>query len=75
MAAPSPAHRAGPLLRGVDRSGARAPFLCGDGAAGYARSAVGLLALNYAWALVDPDRQFLHDRIAGTRLVLARPGP
>ena len=43
--------------------------------AGYARSAVGLLALNYAWALVDPDRQFLHDRIAGTRLVLARPGP
>ena len=43
--------------------------------AGYARSALGLVVLNYAWALVDPDRQFLHDRIAGTRLVLARPGP
>ncbi|MFN9122921.1 MAG: RDD family protein, partial [bacterium] len=22
-----------------------------------------------AWALVDRDRQFLHDRLAGTRLV------
>ena len=28
-----------------------------------------LLALNFAWALVDRDRQFLHDRIAGTRVV------
>ncbi len=27
-----------------------------------------LVGLNYAWALVDPDRQFLHDRIAGTRI-------
>jgi hypothetical protein len=26
------------------------------------------------WALFDRDRQFLHDRLAGTRLVLsARP--
>jgi len=24
---------------------------------------------NYAWAWVDRDRQFLHDRIAGTRIV------
>jgi uncharacterized RDD family membrane protein YckC len=31
--------------------------------------ALALLAMNYAWALVDPDRQFLHDRIAGTRIV------
>lgn len=23
------------------------------------------------WALFDPDRQFLHDRLAGTRLVMA----
>lgn len=23
-----------------------------------------------AWALFDPDRQFLHDRLAGTRLVV-----
>lgn len=28
-----------------------------------------LVALNYLWAAVDPDRQFLHDRIAGTRIV------
>jgi hypothetical protein len=30
-----------------------------------------LFMLNFAWALVDRDRQFLHDRIAGTRLVFA----
>ncbi len=28
-----------------------------------------LLAFNFLWALADPDRQFLHDRIAGTRLI------
>jgi uncharacterized RDD family membrane protein YckC len=38
---------------------------------GLGRYAVALVALNYAWALVDRDRQFLHDRIAGTRLVRA----
>jgi uncharacterized RDD family membrane protein YckC len=36
---------------------------------GHGRWALAALALNYAWALVDADRQFLHDRIAGTRLV------
>ena len=30
-----------------------------------------LFVLNFAWALVDRDRQFLHDRLAGTRLVNA----
>ena len=39
--------------------------------AGLARYAAALLALNYAWALFDRDRQFLHDRIAGTRVVRA----
>jgi len=29
------------------------------------------LGLGFAWALFDRDRQFLHDRIAGTRLVMA----
>ena len=33
--------------------------------------ALPLLFLNYVWALVDRDRQFLHDRLAGTRLVSA----
>jgi len=32
--------------------------------------AIAIAALNYAWALVDRDRQFLHDRLAGTRLVV-----
>jgi uncharacterized RDD family membrane protein YckC len=27
------------------------------------------LGLNFLWALVDPERLFLHDRIAGTRLL------
>jgi uncharacterized RDD family membrane protein YckC len=29
------------------------------------------LGLTFAWALVDRDRQFLHDRLAGTKLVEA----
>jgi len=37
---------------------------------GYGRWAVGLLAVNYAWALLNTDRQFLHDRLAGTRLTV-----
>ena len=40
--------------------------------AGLGRYAVALVAFNYAWALVDRDRQFLHDRLAGTRLVRVR---
>lgn len=28
------------------------------------------LGLGFAWALVDRDRQFLHDRLAGTRLMM-----
>ncbi len=28
-----------------------------------------LLPFNFAWALVDPDRAFLHDRLAGTRVL------
>lgn len=32
--------------------------------------AVWLVAFNYLWAFVDPERQFLHDRIAGTRIVM-----
>jgi uncharacterized RDD family membrane protein YckC len=36
---------------------------------GYGHWALVLLTLDYAWALVDRDRQFLHDRIAGTRIV------
>ncbi len=38
---------------------------------GHGRWALALLAVNYAWAWVDRDRRFLHDRLAGTRLVRA----
>lgn len=31
-----------------------------------------LLGVGFLWALVDRDRQFLHDRLAGTRLTDAR---
>ena len=34
--------------------------------------ALALLPASIAWALFDRDRQFLHDRLAGTRLVNAR---
>lgn len=38
-------------------------------AGGHGRSALAFAALNYCWAIVDPDRQFLHDRVAGTVIV------
>ena len=36
---------------------------------GYGRWALLLLAFNYLWGWFDPDRQWLQDRIAGTRLL------
>ena len=36
---------------------------------GHPGYALAVLAVPYAWALVDLDRQFLHDRLAGTRVV------
>ena len=37
--------------------------------------AAALLPVSIVWALFDRDRQFLHDRLAGTRLVLASGAP
>ena len=34
-----------------------------------------LFPISWAWALFAADRQFLHDRLAGTRLVNAAPLP
>ena len=31
--------------------------------------ASGLFGISWLWAFVDPERQFLHDRLAGTRLI------
>jgi uncharacterized RDD family membrane protein YckC len=39
---------------------------------GLGAHATWLIALNFLWALLDPERQFLHDRIAGTRIVRAQ---
>ena len=39
---------------------------------GHGRNALAFAALNYLWAIVDPDRQFLHDRIAGTAVIQDR---
>lgn len=36
-----------------------------------ALASIATLGLGFAWALIDRDRQFLHDRVAGTRLVTA----
>jgi uncharacterized RDD family membrane protein YckC len=33
------------------------------------------LGLGFLWAFVDRDRQFLHDRLAGTALVIRNPSP
>lgn len=35
----------------------------------YGAHGVWLVGLNWLWAWIDRDRQFLHDRVAGTRLV------
>ncbi len=38
---------------------------------GYSAHALWLVGFNFLWALVDPERRFLHDHIAGTRIVHA----
>lgn len=37
----------------------------------FALIGIGLLGCGILWALFDRDRQFLHDRLAGTRIVKA----
>ena len=32
-----------------------------------------MLGIGFLWALMDPERQFLHDRLCGTRLFDVRP--
>jgi len=48
-----------------------APLGVGRAVHRYVLAVLGLTAvgLGFAWALVDRDRQFLHDRLAGTALV------
>jgi uncharacterized RDD family membrane protein YckC len=35
----------------------------------FAIAGLALFGIGFLWALIDRDRQFLHDRLAGTRLV------
>ncbi len=37
---------------------------------GLGAHAIWLIAFGFLWAFVDPERQFLHDRLAGTRIVV-----
>jgi len=37
----------------------------------FALAGLALVGIGFAWALVDHDRQFLHDRLAGTRIVMS----
>lgn len=57
----------------VDANNGRQPRLTRL-AARYALAwpSIGLLGIGIVWALLDRDRQFLHDRLAGTRLVFKR---
>jgi len=52
-----------------------APVGVGRAVHRYLLAVLGLAAagVGFAWALVDRDRQFLHDRLAGTALVEATP--
>lgn len=56
-------------------SAAGGPVSMGQALARYLLACVliPLAGIGIAWALVDPDRQFLYDRLAGTRLVLQDP--
>src|SRR5262245_261993 len=58
-------------IRVVQRDGA--PIRVGRAALRYALAWVSLLTAGagFLWACVDRDGQFLHDRLAGTRLVVA----
>jgi uncharacterized RDD family membrane protein YckC len=53
------------------RAGDGGPVNPGRAAHRFAIAVLGFLAagMGFAWALVDRDRQFLHDRLAGTALV------
>jgi len=39
--------------------------------AGLGAHATWLLPIGYLWPVFDPEREFLHDRLAGTRIVMA----
>lgn len=58
-------------MRVVTADGARIPLSRALLRAALATAGYLLFGLSVFWALVDRDRQFLHDRLAGTRLVVS----
>ena len=50
------------------------PRTCALRPFGLSAHVVWLVAFNWLWALIDRDRRFLHDRIAGTRLLYDAAG-
>ena len=65
-------------LRLVTRDGG--PLSAGRAARRYAFALAGtaLAGFGFIWALFDPERQFLHDRLAGTKIIVvpaARSSP
>lgn len=60
-------------LRVVDSGGALISLRQGIARYLYACAGVGLCGIGLFYALFDRDRQFLHDRLAGTRLVQVIP--
>lgn len=56
-------------IRIVSEDGGRVDLMRGIRRYIMALAGVAAFGLGFLWALVDRDRQFLHDRFAGTRLV------
>lgn len=61
-------------IRLVSRDGGRITAAAALRRFALALALVPLAGLSVLWALLDRERQFLHDRLAGTRLVLLPPG-
>lgn len=59
-------------IRLVRRSGEAVSLARAFARYGLATLSYGLAGLTLFWAIFDKDRQFLHDRLAGTRLIDAR---
>lgn len=58
-------------IRLVTRSGGAISLKTGICRYSFALIGISLFGLGFIWALLDGERQFLHDRLAGTKIVRA----
>ena len=58
-------------IRLVTQSGSAISLWTGIRRYSFALIGIGFCGLGLAWALFDGERQFLHDRLAGTKIVRA----